>query len=172
MNKLLRLILSSLLLAAIFSCSGSWADGSSEGGGAAHDKALSSELTLEEVEAALEDDYEIVLRDSVNWFVMLNHVETDNNLIRYEGLLFYHYGGRDISGKAKAVYNSNPDVLTIQCEDTYDEDNPDIMAYGFVFDSATSRHMRGGWAYLKGKWQGGTAARLLKGQIGGHLGDE
>ena|GEM_PF-2515916 len=121
--------------------------------------------------ASLQDDYEIVLRDSVNWFVMLNHVETDNNLIRYKGILFYTYSGRDIQGEAKAVYNSNPDVLTIQCEDTYDEVYPDMMAYGFVFDSTTSRHMRGGWAYLKAKWQGGTAARLLKGTIGTHSAD-
>ena len=105
---------------------------------------------------SLQDDYEIVIRDSVNWFVMLNHVETDNNLIRYKGILFYTYSGRDIQGEAKAVYNANPDVLTIQCEDTYDEAEPD---------------MRGGWAYLKAKWQGGTAARLLKGTIGAHSAD-
>jgi hypothetical protein len=121
--------------------------------------------------SSLSDDYEIVIRDSVNWFVMLNLVETDNNLIRYEGILYYTYSGREITGEAKAVYNANPDNLTIQCRDPYNETNPDYMAYGLTFDSASSRHMRGGWAYIKGKWQGGTAAQLIKGSIGAHSAD-
>lgn len=121
---------------------------------------------------SLADDYEVVIRDSVNWYVMLNLVEVDNNLTRYNGILHYRYSGRDITGDAKAVYNSNPDTLTIQCRDTYDETDPDIMAYGFVFEPAPSHRLRGGWAYIKAKWQGGTAGTLLKGTIGAHLAKE
>jgi hypothetical protein len=172
MKRFLSFVLAIGLLSLLASCSGgaqsddtsftSTANASETGG-----KVEAEEPPAEKL-ASLQDDYEVVIRDSVNWFVMLNHVETDNNLSRYKGILFYTYSGRDIQGEAKAVYNSNPDVLTIQCEDTYNEVNPDIMAYGFVFDSTTSGHMRGGWAYLKAKWQGGTAARLLKGTIGAH----
>ena len=177
MKQLFVLVCSACLMLSLVSCDGA-ADSAEAGyvvvAGSETGAARASSEAEEPNEAtlsSLQDDYEIVLRDSVNWYVMLNLVETDNNLIRYKGILFYTYSGRDIQGEAKAVYNSNPDVLTIQCEDPYDEDDPDIMAYGFVFDTTTSRHMRGGWAYLKAKWQGGTAARLLKGTISTHTAD-
>lgn len=113
------------------------------------------------------DGYAIKLRDSVNWFVGLDLVEDDGNLVRYKGQLYYVYSGREIIGEAKAVWNKSAQVLTIQTEDTWDEDSPDLMAYAFHYDGMSGGHqtLRGGWAYLKAKWQGGTAARVLQGSF-------
>ena len=134
--------------------------------------AGSDALAEEPHESALNDiidDYEVVIRDSVNWYLALNYVEESGNIVRYAGKLYYTYSGREIVGNAKAVYDAISDTLTAQCVDNYDTTNPDYMAYGLVFNSVSSYRLRGGWAYVKAKWQGTTSASLLKGEIKGHL---
>lgn len=129
--------------------------------------ALRAEGLVASVASTPVDGYTIKIRDSVNWYVGLDLVEDDGNVVRYKGQLYYQYSGREIIGEAKAVWNKNAQVLTIQTEDTWDEDSPDLMAYAFHYDgmSGGNQVLRGGWAYLKAKWQGGTAARVLQGSF-------
>ena len=98
--------------------------------------------------SAIDDGYEVMIKDSVNWYILLNFVEASDSHTKYTGKLYYQYSGRDIWGDAKAVYDAVSDTLTVQCVDNWDEADPDYMAYGLVFNPAPSYRLRGGWGLM------------------------
>ena len=81
------------------------------------------------------DDYDVILRDSDNWYLLLNHIGTRcNRTYTYRGSVYVRAGSTEYFRDAWMVYDDVTHTMSIGLISPFD--SSDLLQYTMIYDTS------------------------------------